>query len=176
MSFAKALFSAAVLVLALVSTTGALAQRLPPPDPTAPSTSGITLRTPWGISPVLAWYWGASNSGTFIAGGGAGAGKANLQDLSLTRKTDAQSAQLLRALIRGTILTEVRIGSGPVRVTLKDVFVSSLSTGKSDGELFQTENVTFGFREFHYTSDDGTTQTCWDIAESKQPSSCDTKP
>ena len=33
---------------------------------------------------VLAWSWGVSNSGSAHVGGGAGAGKANIQDLSLT--------------------------------------------------------------------------------------------
>ena len=173
MSVAKALLSAAVFVVALGSASGALAQRLPPPpEPTAPSPGGITLQTPWGTTPVLAWSWGASSSGTFISGGGAGAGKANIQDLSLTRTTDAQSNQLLQALVRGTILTGDTIQhvlSG--ERSLKDVIVVSISTGKSSGEITQTENVTFTFREFNYSAD-GTTATCWDIAANATPSDC----
>lgn len=156
------------------SDTETLAQRLSAPEPTAPSSGGITLQTPWGTTPVLAWSWGASSSGAFLSGGG-GAGKANIQDLSLTRTTDAQSNQLLRALVRGTILTEVTLRSGTVRIKLKDVMVSSLSTGRSGGEAFQTENVTFTFREFNYTAD-AVTATCWDIATNAAPSSCDAKP
>ena len=30
---------------------------------------------------ILAWSWGMSNTGTFHAGSGGGAGKANVQDL-----------------------------------------------------------------------------------------------
>ena len=175
MSFAKALFSAAVLVLALGSTTGALAQRLPPPDPTAPAASGMTLQTPWGTTPVLAWSWGASNSGSFLGGGGGGAGKANLQDLSLTRTPDAQSTQLLSALVKGTFIVSVTLRSGALRITLKDVMISSISMGgaASGGEL--TENVTFTFREFNYTSD-SITATCWDVATNASPSTCSAKP
>jgi type VI secretion system secreted protein Hcp len=46
---------------------------------------------------VLAWSWGMSNSGTAHMGGGAGAGKANIQDVSLTKYVDASSAALMLA-------------------------------------------------------------------------------
>ena len=34
---------------------------------------------------ILAWSWGLSNSGTAHVGGGAGAGKVNVQDISVTK-------------------------------------------------------------------------------------------
>ena len=37
---------------------------------------------------VLAWSWGASNSGSAHVGGGAGAGKVNVQDISVTKWVD----------------------------------------------------------------------------------------
>ncbi|MGZ4959716.1 MAG: type VI secretion system tube protein Hcp, partial [Methylomonas sp.] len=37
---------------------------------------------------VLAWSWGVSNSGSAHVGGGAGAGKAHVQDLSFTKYID----------------------------------------------------------------------------------------
>lgn len=72
----------AFFTLALTATTGALA---------GPPVATLTMPAPFASSPVLAWSWGASNSGTTHMGGGGGAGKANVQDLSLTRSTDAQS-------------------------------------------------------------------------------------
>ena len=37
---------------------------------------------------VLAWSWGVSQSGSFHQGLGGGAGKANFQDLSVTKYID----------------------------------------------------------------------------------------
>src|SRR6476661_7585126 len=51
---------------------------------------------------VLAWSWGMSNSGTAHTGGGAGAGKANVQDLSVTKYIDACSPALMLACCKGT--------------------------------------------------------------------------
>ena len=40
---------------------------------------------------VLAWSWGASNSGSAHVGGGAGAGKVNVGDLAFTHQYDVAS-------------------------------------------------------------------------------------
>ena len=45
-------------------------------------------KTHKGEIDVLAWSWGVSNSGSAHVGGGAGAGKANVQDLSFTKYID----------------------------------------------------------------------------------------
>ena len=37
---------------------------------------------------MLAWSWGVSQSGTMHIGTGGGAGKANVQDLSITKYVD----------------------------------------------------------------------------------------
>ena len=42
---------------------------------------------------VLAWSWGMSNSGTFHHGSGGGSGKANFQDITVTKYVDAASAE-----------------------------------------------------------------------------------
>jgi type VI secretion system secreted protein Hcp len=158
---------AALFVLACASTTAALGQTR---EPLLPAT-GIALQTPFGTSDILAWSWGASNSGTTVFGGGGGAGKASFQDVSLTRFTDKQSAALLGALAKGTILPKVTIRKGTMRLTLMNVLVTAISTGGSFQETAFTENVTFNFSEFNY-SPDGVTVTCWNIAESAPSSSC----
>ena len=43
---------------------------------------------------ILAWSWGMSQSGSFHTGGGGGAGKANFQDISVTKWVDQASATL----------------------------------------------------------------------------------
>ena len=50
---------------------------------------------------VLAWSWGASNSGTTHLGGGSGAGKANVQDISVTKYIDKSSPTLLLNTMNG---------------------------------------------------------------------------
>src|SRR5947207_3599725 len=50
---------------------------------------------------VLAWSWGMSNSGSAHVGGGAGAGKVNIQDLSFTKYIDKSSPTLDLACCTG---------------------------------------------------------------------------
>jgi type VI secretion system secreted protein Hcp len=50
---------------------------------------------------VLAWSWGASNSGNAHMGGGQGAGKVNVQDLSFTKYLDKSSPDLMLACCNG---------------------------------------------------------------------------
>ena len=102
---------------------------------------------------VLAWSWGCSNSGSAHMGGGAGAGKANVQDLSLTKYIDKCSCSLLLACCKGTHYTDATLvvrkaGGKPLEyltITMSEVLVSAVSTGGSGGEDRLTENVTLNF-------------------------------
>ena len=44
---------------------------------------------------VLNWSWGMAQSGNMHVGGGGGAGKVNIQDLSLTKYVDKASPNLM---------------------------------------------------------------------------------
>ncbi|MBI9092031.1 MAG: type VI secretion system tube protein Hcp [Desulfobacterium sp.] len=108
---------------------------------------------------VLAWSWGASQSGTTHMGGGSGAGKASFQDLSITKYVDASSHKLLKHVAKGThvkeaLLTIRKAGDTPleyIKLLMKDCLISSVSGGGSGGEDRLTENVTINFGEFEYT-------------------------
>jgi type VI secretion system secreted protein Hcp len=108
---------------------------------------------------VLAWSWGLSNSGTFHTGGGGGAGKANVQDLSFTKYIDSGSADLQLACANGkhfpkATLVVRKAGETPLEyviIELTELLVSSVSTGGSGGEDRLTENVTLNFEEVHFT-------------------------
>jgi type VI secretion system secreted protein Hcp len=129
---------------------------------------------------VLAWSWGASNSGSFHAGGGGGAGKANFQDLSFTKYLDKASPAILIALAKGSHITTAKLlvrkaGEGQqkyLEITMNKVLVTSVSTGGSGGEDRLTENVTLNFAEvkFEYflQNEKGVTASGgvfnWDIA------------
>ena len=47
---------------------------------------------------ILSWSWGMSQSGTTHTGRGGGAGKANFQDISITKYVDSASNGLMTAL------------------------------------------------------------------------------
>lgn len=103
---------------------------------------------------VLAWNWGMSKSGT--AGVGLGTGKVNIQDLTITKFVDKSSTDFWEFLEEGegfeeAILT-VRKAGDPSLVdylvyTLKNVRVTSFSTGGSSGEDRITEDFTLNFSE-----------------------------
>ena len=109
---------------------------------------------------VLAWSWGASQSGSTHMGGGSGAGKVNVQDLSITKYVDAASADLWKAVCEGTHFDDatlvVRKAGGKdaveyIKLEMNQVIVTSLSNGGSGGEDRLTENVTLNFAKFKYT-------------------------
>ncbi|HZV63905.1 MAG TPA: type VI secretion system tube protein Hcp [Telluria sp.] len=139
------------------------------------------VQGPKGDIDVLAWSWGMSQSGTSHSGGGGGAGKANFQDISFTKYVDSASSALMTALAKGTHIEAVSLlvrkaGEGQqkyIHFTLKQVLVTSVSTGGSGGEDRLTENVTLNFAEvkFDYTPQDskgtvaGDKTFAWNIAE-----------
>jgi type VI secretion system secreted protein Hcp len=102
---------------------------------------------------VLAWSWGMSNSGSAHVGGGLGAGKANIQDLSFTKYIDKSTCDLQLSCCNGkhfdkAVLTVRKAGETPLEylvITMTDVLVTSVSTGGSGGEDRLTENVTLNF-------------------------------
>src|SRR4051812_35925235 len=102
---------------------------------------------------VLAWSWGLSNSGSAHTGGGAGAGKVNVQDLSFTKYVDASSAELMLSCCNGkhydkATLVVRKAGETPVEyitVVMEEVLITAVSTGGSGGEDRLTENVTLNF-------------------------------
>ena len=129
---------------------------------------------------VLAWSWGLSNSGNAQVGGGAGAGKVNVQDLSFTKYIDSASCPLMLAASNGkhykeALLIVRKAGEKPleyVKIKMEDVLITSVSTGGSGGEDRLTENVSLNFAKVSvdYTpqKQDGSADTTipysWDIA------------
>jgi type VI secretion system secreted protein Hcp len=130
---------------------------------------------------VLAWSWGMSNSGSAHMGGGAGAGKANVQDLSFTKYVDKASPELMLSCCNGkhhptATLVVRKAGTTPleyITITMSEVLITAVSTGGSGGEDRLTENVTLNFAKvkFDYKEQkpDGTAGAApsmvWNIAE-----------
>ena len=133
---------------------------------------------------VLAWSWGSSQSGTMHMGGGGGAGKVNMQDLSLTKYIDKSSPNLFQKVCSGKHFKEAtlicRKAGGDesieyVIMTMSEVLISSVSTGGSGGEDRLTENISLNFAKikFKYTGQDDAgapvpaNPVGWSIAENK---------
>jgi type VI secretion system secreted protein Hcp len=134
---------------------------------------------------VLAFSWGLAQSGTAHIGGGAGGGKVNVNDLSITKYVDAASPDLILACCNGKhlkdgLLTVRKAGEAPVeyiKIAMEEVIISSISTGGSGGEDRLTENVTLNFAKVKvdYTEQDekGKAKSpplsmTWDIARNQK--------
>ncbi|MDR6934895.1 MULTISPECIES: type VI secretion system tube protein Hcp [unclassified Luteibacter] len=113
-----------------------------------------------GEVPIIAWAWGASNSGNLHTGAGyASGGKANVQDITITKFVDSCSNALLNACCTGarvenaTLYVTNATGEQTDFVTIElseGVMVTSMSTGGSGGDERLTENITLHFGKFKY--------------------------
>jgi len=107
---------------------------------------------------VLAWSWGMSQSGTAHGGGGGGSGKVSVQDISVTKYVDSSSHLLISSACKGiknkqATLVVRKAGDKALEyiiIKMKEVIVTSVSTGGSGGEDRLTENVSLNFAEFEY--------------------------
>lgn len=105
---------------------------------------------------ILAWSFGCSNSGSAHMGGGAGAGKCNVQDISVTKYIDKSTPILLQSCCKGdhfddAVLVVRKAGTKPLEyltITMTEVMITSVSQGGSGGEDRLTENVTLNFAKF----------------------------
>ncbi|RDI29499.1 MULTISPECIES: type VI secretion system tube protein Hcp [Pseudacidovorax] len=132
---------------------------------------------------ILAWSWGMSQSGTMHQGGGGGAGKVNMQDISITKYVDSASHALILACCKGThydkmTLVVRKAGDNPleyIKITMEEVIIASVSTGGSGGEDRLTENVSLNFAKVKFEYDPqtqkgggkGVKTAGWNIAENK---------
>ncbi len=132
---------------------------------------------------VLAWSMGLSNGGSFHVGGGGGSGKANFQDISITKWIDQSSATLALYCANGQHFEAAKLivrkaGKKPLEyltIEMKKVLITSVSTGGSGGEDRLTENVTLNFAtlkvEYKGQKPDGSAEASktfnWNIPENK---------
>jgi len=107
---------------------------------------------------VLAWSWGMSQSGTTHMGSGGGAGKANFQDISITKYIDKSSTELAMRVATGKHIPTAwlcvrKAGETPleyIKIEMTDVMITSVQLGGSGGEDRLTENVMVNFGAFKY--------------------------
>ena len=105
---------------------------------------------------VLAWSWGMSQGGAQAGGRASGAGRANIQDLSVTKFTDKSTPELMKMLLLGehipeAIITVRKAGERPFeyfKITMQDVIITSMQLSGNTGGDRLTENVTLNFTKF----------------------------
>ena len=108
---------------------------------------------------ILSWGWGMTQTGTTHMASGGGAGKVDVQDITITKPIDAGSPTLSLSCAKGThydtaVLTMRKAGGTAleyVTLTLTDVLVSSYSVAHSGGDDTLTDTVTLNFGKFKYS-------------------------
>ena len=129
---------------------------------------------------VLSWNWGMTQSGTTHTGGGGGAGKVSVQDITITKYVDAATPNLMKMCCNGkhfklAKLTVRKAGENPLEyltITMEEGLISALTTGASAGDDRLTESVTLNFSKFKVDykpqkadgSGDAAIEAAWNIA------------
>lgn len=127
---------------------------------------------------ITSFSWGASNSGTFAAGGGGGAGKVSFGSIRLTSAVTKASPMIFESVATGkhfpnVTISAVRTGAMEqefLKVTLTDVMITSYQSGGIVGEV-PTDSFKLNFAkiEFEYKpqkadgSLDASVKTGWDL-------------
>ena len=127
---------------------------------------------------VLSWSWNVSNN-TSLAGGGSGKGKANPGDFVFTHTYDKASPVLAKQCASGkhfkdAKLTARKAGEGQkdfLKVTMKEVFVTSTQPGgSSGGDIAESVSLSYKDIEFAYKPQDdkgglgGEVKAGWNVA------------
>ena len=133
---------------------------------------------------VLTWEWGVNQSGSMHVGGGGGSGKADVQDLIITKYVDKASPWLLLKCLDGSHIKEAILTIGKsgddnfeyLVITMGPVLITSVTSGGSQGYGRATERVFLNFAKvkFSYTpqnsegGSDAAIDITWNIEKNVQ--------
>jgi type VI protein secretion system component Hcp len=139
----------------------------------AVSLGALGCSTPLGTDAfeVLSWSWGASNP-VDLSGGGGGAGKVSVSDLSLMKAFDACSPALFGAVATGKAYPSLTLTAGnkdgtTTTLTLTDVRVSSWQASGSAATVAAAESVSFTFAKVCLADGSSGARFCYDIKANK---------
>lgn len=132
---------------------------------------------------IMSYSWGMSNSGSFAAGSGGGAGKVSFGTIRLTTAVTKASPMIFESVATGKHFPNVTIsavktgaiGQEFLKVTLTDVIITSYQTGGVVGEV-PTDSFRLNFAkiEFEYKpqsadgSLDASVKAGWDLKANKK--------
>ncbi len=105
---------------------------------------------------IESFSWGLNQTGAGHVGGGSGAGKVHVHDVSLTKFVDKATAALMLSCASGKhikegLITVRKAGEKPLeylKIKLVDILISSVQQA-GHGSEFLTENVAINFAKFH---------------------------
>jgi type VI secretion system secreted protein Hcp len=134
-----------------------------------------------GAIQVVSWSFGVHNSGSATFGTGSGSGKADFQDLTITKPVDLSTPTLWNWCCSGKhcpsgTLTIRKMGTTPLEylvINLSNIVVSTAQTAASGGDdvLYETVSLHFQNYKMTYTKQDetgsaaGTSEGGWDVAK-----------
>lgn len=105
---------------------------------------------------IESFSWGLSQTGAHNVGGGGGAGKVSVHDISVTKFVDKSSPALMLNCCSGKhipngLITVRKAGDKPLeylKIKLTDILVSGIQEAGHGSDLL-SENVTLNFAKFH---------------------------
>src|SRR5258705_11514349 len=105
---------------------------------------------------IESFSWGMSQTGAHGTGGGGGAGKVSVHDISITKYLDKASCSLMYCCVSGKhipagLITVRKAGEKPLeylKIKLTDILVSSVQESGHGGGDTLTEAVTLNFAKF----------------------------
>jgi len=109
---------------------------------------------------IYSFSLGASNAGAGHYGGGSGAGKAQITDMSIGKLVDKSSATLWKFcyqgkhIANGTVHIRKAAGDKPLeylKYEMDEVFISSVSTNDSAGGGIANESIALNFSKIKMT-------------------------
>lgn len=115
-----------------------------------------------GAVDVLSWSWGLTATTPSGGGGGSGVGKATPKELRIVHRYDKAAPKLAKAAASGThlktaVLTARKAGGNQpdfFKVTLKDVFITSVSAGDDGSGATEEITMSYGEIDFSYKPQD----------------------
>lgn len=105
---------------------------------------------------IESFSWGMNQTGAHGTGGGGGAGKVSVHDISVTKFLDKSSCDLMYHCSSGKhipsgLITVRKAGDKPLeylKIKLTDILISGYQTAGHGSDLL-TENVTINFAKFN---------------------------
>ncbi|MBA3449105.1 MAG: type VI secretion system tube protein Hcp [Pseudaminobacter sp.] len=130
---------------------------------------------------VESFSLGFNQAGTFGTGGGGGAGKVQGSDLSISKKVDAATPAILKAITTGahidTVTLEVRKAGGEqivyYKVVLSHALISSTNTGGGGDMLSEQLSLNYAkiavtyFPQTEAGKQGAAKETEWDFSKNK---------
>src|SRR5262245_50347565 len=104
---------------------------------------------------IESFSWGMNQTGAHATGGGGGAGKVSVHDISITKFVDRSTCSLMYHCASGKhipkgLITVRKAGEKPLeylKIRLQDILISSVQEAGHGGDLL-SENVTINFAKF----------------------------